>query len=112
MSKLRVSTRFCALAMERLTIGCSIGSPSGILSFCMMTPRRSPPKMRSSGSSSDREKRELPGAPRGPETPTQRLVYPPRFVALGADDVRAAGLDHRVVADLPVALQLVELQVL
>ena len=44
----------CALAIDRFTIGCSIGSPSGILSFCMMTPSRSPPKMRSSGSSSDR----------------------------------------------------------
>ncbi len=53
MSKFLASTLRCALSMERVTMVCSIASPSGILSITMMRLMRSPAKMRSSGSSSD-----------------------------------------------------------
>ena len=39
----------------------------------------------------------------------QLVVDPARLVALGADDVQAAGLDHGVVADLPVGAHLGDL---
>ena len=54
MSKLRASTLRCAFSIERVTHGCSIASPSGIFSRCMIAATRSEAKMRSSGSSSDR----------------------------------------------------------
>ena len=54
MSKLRDSTFNCAFSIWRVMMPASIGSPSGMRRRVMMFFMRSPPKMRISGSSSDR----------------------------------------------------------
>ena len=54
MSKLRLFHLRCADSIERVTMPASIGSPSGIFSRSMIARTRSPAKMRSSWSSSDR----------------------------------------------------------
>ena len=53
MSKFLASTFLCALSIERVTMACSIASPSGIFSITMIRLMRSPAKILSSGSSSD-----------------------------------------------------------
>ena len=45
-------------------------------------------------------------------TAAQLVVDAPRFVALGADDVQPAGLDHLVVARLPFGTQRIDLPLL
>ena len=58
---------------------------------------RSPPKIRSRSSCSERLNRELPGSPWRPARPAELVVDAPRFVPLGAGDVQAAERDDLVV---------------
>jgi hypothetical protein len=50
----RLDLALRAIRCERVTMPASMASPSGIFSRSMMARRRSPAKMRISGSSSDR----------------------------------------------------------
>ena len=94
---------FCALAIERLTIGCSIGSPSGIFSRCMIDAEAL--------AAEDAQQRILERQVEARRArvalaagaAAQLVVDAPRLVALGADDVQAARGDHRVVPHLPLA---------
>jgi hypothetical protein len=68
----------------------------------MIACSRSPAKILSSGSSKERKKRELPGVALAARAAAQLVVDAARLVALGADDVQAAGGDHLLVQLLPV----------
>src|SRR5215831_2418441 len=95
MSKLCASTRRCAFSMERVTMRCSMTSPSCTPSRVIRAAMRSPPKRRMRSSSSERKKRDEPGAA------AQLAVDAPRLVALGAQDVEPAQARH-VGAELDV----------
>ncbi len=54
MEKFWASTCFCARSIARVTIRCSIGTPSSIPSRCIRPEIRSDPKIRIRSSSSER----------------------------------------------------------
>ena len=96
MSKLRASTFCCAFSSALLIQGWMMASPSFRPSRGSMPSSRSEPKMRIRSSSSDRKNFERPGSPWRPERPRSWLSMRRDLVALGADDVEAAGLGHRL----------------
>ena len=57
---------------------------------------RSPPKTRIRSSSKDRKNRELAGIALAARSTAELIVDSPRFVALGADDVQAAGIGDTI----------------
>ena len=74
-----------------------MGTPSVMPRRYISALTRSPPKMRSRSSSSERKKREEPGIALAAGAPAKLVVDAPRFVALGAQNVQAAQRDDFVV---------------
>ena len=91
MSKLRASTFCCAFSSALLIQGWMIASSSLRPSFCSMPSMRSDPKMRIRSSCSDRKKLRVAGVALAAGTAAQLVVDAAALVALGADDVEAAG---------------------
>ena len=92
ISKLCASTFFCALAMELVTILCSMGSSSFMPRVPMIFLILSPAKILIRSSSRDRKNFDPPGSPWRPSAP-ELVVDAPGFVPLGADDKEAGGGD-------------------
>ena len=73
MSKFLASTLRCALSIERVTMGCSIASPSGIFSITMMRLMRSPAKILRQRVLERHVEARAPGSPWRPERPRSWL---------------------------------------
>src|SRR5713226_2036834 len=90
-SKFCASTAFCAFSMRREISPDSIGTPSVIPRRYIKALTRSPPKMRSRSSSSERKKRDDPGSP------AELIIDAPGLVPLSSQNVQAALRDHFVM---------------
>ena len=106
MSKLRASTLRCALSIERVTMPCSIASPSGILRRSMIAFRCGRRRRCAAAGPPSTGRSATPGIALAARAAAQLVVDAARLVALGADDVQAAGADDLVVQRLPLAPQL------
>ncbi len=91
MSKLRASTFCCAFSSALLIQGWTIASSSLRPSFCSMPSMRSRPKMRIRSSSQRQEEMRVAGVALAAGAAAQLVVDAAALVALGADDVEAAG---------------------
>ena len=100
ISKLRASTLPCAVSSALLSQRWVSASSSAMPFFCTQSSTLLLPKMRIRSSSSDRKNFDAPGIALAARAAAQLVVDAPALVALGADHVEAARLEH----DLAIAL--------
>jgi hypothetical protein len=111
MSKLCASTLRCAFSICLVTSGCSIDV--ALLHSQALHQRGHPSEAKMRIRLSSKRQVEAAGArvALAAGAAAQLVVDAAGLVALGADDVQAAGLQHRVVAQLPFALRTLLLRI-
>ena len=90
MPKFCASTCFCARAMERVTILCSMGTPSSMPILSSRPLMRSEPKMRIRSSSQRKVEARRARVALAAGAAAELVVDAARFVPFGGEDVQPA----------------------